>query len=230
MDIYVYSDESGVLDKVHNEKYVFGGIVFLDKESKDVWNRKYIKAERDVRRSGEYSQNCEIKACIISNKHKSKLYRSLNKCYKFGVVIEQKDVLSRIFENKKSKQRFLDYAYKRGLKNLFISLINKNIIDQTKVNNIFVFADEHTTATNGRYELRETLESEFKTGTYNYDYSKFFPPIFSGLNSVLVSYCNSNSTVLVRAADIVANNIYHKAVSGKIETDFSRNLYITKLP
>jgi hypothetical protein len=29
--------------------------------------------------------------------------------------------------------------------------------------------DEHTTATDGRYELREALEMELKIGPYNYD-------------------------------------------------------------
>ena len=27
MEIYVYSDESGVFDKVHNELFVFGGLI-----------------------------------------------------------------------------------------------------------------------------------------------------------------------------------------------------------
>lgn len=40
--------------------------------------------------------------------------------------------------------------------------------------NVFVYNDEHTTATNGRYELREGLEQEFKLGTYNMRYDKFF--------------------------------------------------------
>lgn len=229
VNIFVYSDESGVFDKVHNDIYVFGGVVFLDKENRDIYTRKYKKAENDIRKSGKYSKNKEIKACVITNKQKSKLYRSLNKCIKFGVVIDQTRILNQIFMNKKSKQRYLDYAYKIGLKRMFEDLITQGVINKDEVNSINIFVDEHTTATNGRYELREGLEQEFKTGTYNAEYNKYFPPIFTNLSGVDLRFCNSNSKILVRAADIVANNIYYKATTmGKIEQ--KNNLYITYLP
>ena len=35
MNIFVYSDESGVFDVVHNKIYVFAGRVFLSKEEKN---------------------------------------------------------------------------------------------------------------------------------------------------------------------------------------------------
>ena len=49
MQLYVYSDESGVFDKIHNDIFVFGGLIFLDKENKDIFARRYLKAERDIR-------------------------------------------------------------------------------------------------------------------------------------------------------------------------------------
>ena len=74
---------------------------------------------------------------------------------------------------------------------------------------IFVFPDEHTTATSGRYELHESLEKEFKIGMFNVDYSSFFPPLFQNLKELQVQYCNSANKPLVRASDIIANRIYH---------------------
>ena len=49
MNIFVYSDESGVFDKIHNNFFVFGGLLFLSKEERDVWNRKYIHTENTIR-------------------------------------------------------------------------------------------------------------------------------------------------------------------------------------
>ena len=46
MNIFVYSDESGVFDKVHNDIYVYGGIIFLSKEEKDNNVRKYLNVEK----------------------------------------------------------------------------------------------------------------------------------------------------------------------------------------
>lgn len=230
MNLFVYSDESGVFDKAHNEIYVYGGVIFLGKDSKEEYIRRYSAVEKVIRQSGGYPDRFELKACAIKNKEKSKLYRALNNCIKFGVVIHQEFVLDRIFESKKDKQRYLDYAYKIGLKKSFEALIAEGVIRTNEIDNIYIFSDEHTTATNGRYELREGLEQEFKNGTYNWTYDKFFPPIFVDLKSIDLQLCNSSGNYLIRAADIVANHIYHRAIIGDSTLYEKGNLYVYDLP
>lgn len=230
MNIFVYSDESGVFDSAHNDIFAFGGVVFLDKESKDINARKFINAENSLKASGKHNDSEELKACKISPKEKRKLFRSLNKVIKFGVVINQKDILPQIFNDKKSKQRYLDYAYKIALKRCFEKLIYQKVINSSDIENIYIFVDEHTTATNGRYELREALEQEFKYGTFNSTYNIFFPPIFPYLNSLDVAFCNSATKTLIRAADIVANRLHHDA-SNEIDDLYKKeNMYLIKLP
>ena len=46
MNIFVYGDESGVFDKEHNDIFVFGGLIFLNRESRDEEYRKFIHAEK----------------------------------------------------------------------------------------------------------------------------------------------------------------------------------------
>lgn len=113
--------------------------------------------------------------------------------------------MDRIFQSKKDKQRYLDYAYKIGLKKAFQSLIEEGIISARDVKRIHVYNDEHSTATNGRYELEQALEQEFKLGTYNQRYDSFFPPIFSDLRRIDLDFCPSDKVTLIRAADIIAN-------------------------
>ena len=233
MHIFVYSDESGVLDKVHNEVYVFGGIVFLSKEDRDVASRKYNKAERDIRISGGYARDVELKASVIGRSEKRKLYRSLNGCYKFGAVVEQSRVFDSIMADKKSKQRFLDYVYKMGVKRLLEELIRMGEVNPAEVEHMYFFVDEHTTSTNGIYELQETLESEFKRGAYAHDFTNYFPPLFPELKSLELKFCNSSKKTLVRAADIVANRIYHDMLSKITVEPFdgvNQKLYLTYLP
>ena len=141
---------------------------------------------------------------------------SLNNCIKFGAVIIQNKVSEHIFNNKKTKQRYLDYVYKIALKRTFEQLITQSIINPNDVNNIYVYTDEHTTANDGRYELHEALEIEFKIGTTNYVYMTYFPPIFKNIKNVDVKFLNSSSVTLIRAADIVANNIFYKATKSFI--------------
>lgn len=136
---------------------------------------------------------------------------------------------SRIFDNKKSKQRYLDDAFKIGLKRYLESLICTKEINADVVEHIFVFADEHTTATDGRYELREALENEFKIDTFNFGRNMFSPPVFPNIKDVQLRFCNSSSNLLVRAADIVANKVFHWARSG-CSVENKPDIFIHVLP
>ena len=230
MNIFIYSDESGVFDNVHNDYFVFAGIMFLSKEEKDVATHKYMKAEKTIRIIEEINdRNQEIKASSISNKSKGKLFRSLNQIEKFGVVIDEKRILQKIWLYKKSKQRYLDWAYKMALKKKFEYMIENGQLDPDSVENLYVFVDEHSTATDGKYELRESLEQEFKYGTYNLNFSHFYPPIFSNLKSVTLHFCNSSSQPLIRAADIVANKLFYWTNTGT-PVSMNPNFHIHRLP
>ncbi|CCK86418.1 Putative uncharacterized protein [Lactobacillus equicursoris DSM 19284 = JCM 14600 = CIP 110162] len=230
MDIYIYSDESGVFDAKHNRYFVFAGTVFLSKKDKEKWERLYLHNERTVRNSESLMPGEEVKATTVSNKSKNKLYRSLNRVEKFGIVISEKDVLDNIFDDKKSKQRYLDYAYKIGVKRKLQHLIDIGKIDPSKVRSIHFFVDEHTTATNGRYELREGLEQEFRIGTYNWKYTAFFPPIFPNLSILTLSFCDSRTKTLVRTADIVANRLFFCVITNKVPKMLRSNFQVVYLP
>lgn len=229
MDIYVYSDESGVFDVLHNDIYVFGGIIFLSKTEKDTQTQKYIGAEKNIRKSENASPNQELKAASLSNKSKSKLFKSLSSCEKFGVIIHQRLLNENIFLSKKAKQRYLDYAYKIAIKRKFQHLINTKKIDPHSVENIYFFIDEHTTATNGRYELRESMLQEFKEGMFTTNYQKFKPPIFPQLKNLTLCFRNSAQTALIRAADIIANRLYFCAKCHTPNLD-QTNFNIISLP
>lgn len=228
MNIFVYSDESGVFDKINEKNFIFGGLLFLDKESKELHNRKYLNVERIMRNTNGYETQ-ELKATVLSNKDKGKIFRSLNHCLKFGVVINLSEVNEDIFSHKKNKQRYLDYAFKIGLKRVFEQLISRGEIKNSDVKNLYIFCDEHTTATNGIYELREGLEQEFKCGTFNHNFNKFFPPLFPNIDGVDLNFCDSNKKALIRAADIVANRVYFHAKKENINI-IEEKVFITRLP
>ncbi len=228
MNIFVYSDESGVLDNRHQKWYVFAGIVFLSKEDRDNTNRKYISSEHKLRKS--YRDKSELKGNTLAIKHKRGLYRSLNHIKKFGVAINQSNIEKNVFNNKKSKQRFLDYTYKIGIKRFFEHYITTNKIKASEVENIFFFVDEHSTATDGQYELEEALRLELKIGRHNYNWNEYFPPLFPNAKNVSVQYCRSEKHTLVRASDIVANNLFYKLNNNKPLPTIDDNFIITYLP
>lgn len=230
MDIFVYSDESGVFDVVHNDFYVFGGVLFLSKADKDNVARKYRAIEKNIRNSENLKKEVEVKATSVRNKSKGKLYRGLNNCEKFGVIINQNKVHKNIFQSKKHKQRYLDYAYKIAIKRKFEHMIVTGQIDPLKVENIYFCVDEHTTATNGLYELRESMLQEFKDGMFTSDFVSFKEPIFPNLKTLDVKFCNSSKNTLVRAADIVANKLYYATVNANLEKLNKDKFNIIRLP
>lgn len=213
MHIYVYSDESGVLDKKHCRYFVFGGLVFLSKDERDLWSRKYVSAEKNISQAERIDRSQEVKASSISNESKSKLYKSLKKAERFGIVIRQEAVEDAFFVHKKTKQRYLDWAYKVAVKKKLEEMIRRKCFDPAEVTEITFMVDEHSTATNGIYELHEALEHELKIGTTNYDKNAFYPPLFPNLQDVKLQYCNSAKTTLIRAADIVANRLYYLSMA-----------------
>jgi hypothetical protein len=230
MDIFVYSDESGVFDVAHNEYFVFGGLILLGKEVKDRCERQYAHVEKVLRDVKGFAPDYELKATRLSNSEKNQLYRSLNSFYKFGVVINQKQLHSKVFENKKTKQRYLDFAYKIALKRALQNLINKGLLSIDDVETIHVYVDEHTTATDGRYELKEALEQEFKHGTFNYNYQYFFDPLFPKMKGIELKYCDSASVRLVRASDIVANKLYFLTNSNNLSSIKSDSFFVDFAP
>lgn len=212
MNIFVYSDESGVLDKAHNDYYIFGGLLFTSEDNRDDKSRQYIAAERNVRISEKIPAGKEVKASYISADSKRKLYHSISDTERFGVVISEKQLSNdALFSNPKTRQRYLDWAYKMAIKKKFEKMINDGILNPDEVEAISFLVDEHSTATDGRYELRESLEKEFKIGMWNFDYMTFHEPLFPNIKSVNLQYCNSSKKTLIRAADIIANHIFSLA-------------------
>jgi len=207
-----------------------GGVLFLSFDDKEIFTRKYIHAERTLRKTGKYKGISELKAAHIDNKDKGKLFRSTNQCFRFGTVINENKLLPQAFESKKSKQRYLDYAYKIGLKRYLEYLINSNVFDPNDVINLYLFCDQHSTATNGLYDLESSIYKEFRNGIYNYQYNIFHAAIMPKLEKVTVKYCDSTNTTLIRSADIIANRIYYFAQFEPGALTQDKNLFITSLP
>jgi hypothetical protein len=216
MTLFVYADESGVFDVEHNEYFAFGGVIVKTKEARDREVRKYRSVERSLGSSARRTAKGELKATTLSNKDKYKLYRSLGGTIRFAIIVEQKKVHERIFLDKKSKQRFLDYIFKVGLKRAFEVCIKDGFVSHDYDGSLVVRMDEHTTATNGRYELREALEEEFKRGAFNQTWNKYHPPLFENLKDVTLDLRDSCKDPLIRAADIVANRAYYHARKGSM--------------
>ena len=226
--IYVSSDESGVFDRQHEKLFVYGGIVCFSKKEKDDLMRHYENVEKSIAARCPDLDGIELKASNLPNAEKGSAYRSLNRFRKFALLVDPSRLRPEIFLSKRHKQRYLDFGYKMVLKRYFEMCVKKREFDPMDVEFIVVHCDQHSTATNGRYELEEGLRNEFKYGTFNQEWDCYFPPIFPNLSNLKVKFFDSRERSDVRAADIVANHFFHlfrtgaeKALSGLDENEFA---------
>lgn len=230
MNLFVYSDESGVFDRAHNQIYVFGGIICATKEKRDEYTRIYRGVEKQIYADKGIDPGTELKASVLDTSTKRRLYGSMKNAHKFGVVIDQQKVNGNVFNSKKSKQRYLDYAYKIAVKRKLQQLIGSGTLNARSIENIYFCLDQHTTATDGKYELREAIESELVNGTFNMDYSAFFPPLFKQRVCIDLRFYDSKDQPLIRAADIIANRLWHAAIGGKAKGLNDDKFKVTFLP
>ena len=50
MTIYIRADESGVFDPLHNDFFIFAGLIFLDKQEMELASRKVLSMEKKLRK------------------------------------------------------------------------------------------------------------------------------------------------------------------------------------
>ncbi|MDJ1648397.1 DUF3800 domain-containing protein [Mycoplasma phocimorsus] len=212
MNLFIYADESGVFDFKNNNYFVFAGLIFESKNERDRYINIYRLAEKEIRKSGEYKVNMELKANKIKYKYRYLIFRKLKNIKKFATIIKLTDLNVNLFKNKKTKQRYMDWAFKMGIKNCLKTSFNEHL---NEIQNINFYIDQHTTATNGRYELQESLETEFKIGNYSADGNHFIFPITQNLKSLTLKFLDSKHHVLIRASDIVANYVFNMLRKGK---------------
>ena len=220
--IYVFSDESGVFDQINNDTFVYAGIIFTDLQEKNLAERRYRSVETRLRKNVKYKTMPELKASKLDVKDKRNLLSSIkDKGYRFAVVIKQKQLSQKVFATPKTKERYLDWAFKLGLKEAVLRLISIGEIQSDENVMFHIEVDEHSTSTDGKYSLEEGILKEFRDGTQNWQDGKFFPPILPNLKSVKVQYRQSENTTLIRTADIIANRVYSVY---RPDTDYTEDL------
>lgn len=216
---------------MHEHYFVFGGFI-LDASKGEVSKLAslYKNIECTLRQKEEYKDIGELKANNLSNRDKRFAFSKMRSFFKFGVVVDLSKVLPRIFTDKKSKQRYQDFAYKIGVRKAFEHLIRIGVLSPEDDLTLHFFTDEHHTATDGRYELEEALLQEFKEGTYNFNFMKYYEPLFPNMRKLNLKMEDSTQSLLIRAADIVANRLYYEKERGSIRNLKGQNMYITLLP
>ena len=209
MKLYVYADESGAFDKVHNDIFVYGGVVLVGADAKADAEHRYAAMESRLRKAVPgLDDGSEIKASRLDMKSRKRMFTSLERPgrHQFAVIVDQKQLRDEVFDSKKRKQRYLDYALKRGVKSGILDAMKLQGVGPGDVDAISVVVDEHSTSTDGKYNLAESIDEELRCGMFSPTWRTFHPPVFgTWLPKIPVSYVDSSKVAMVRAADVTAN-------------------------
>lgn len=206
-EVIFFFDDSGVLHKNEPSGYfVYAGYVFTDRKELETARRKYIHSNKALKDS--LNRIDELKAANLSAKHKRSLFNSVKIYDSVAVVVEISRVYDYILADKKSICRYKDYILKRCVKSKIKTLISNGDISKNDDIKISIYIDEQLTATNGYYDLRDSIEEELMYGIVNFDYGIKHPHLFDSRVTVEIHYCDSSTNYMVQASDILANRIW----------------------
>ncbi|VTS33429.1 Uncharacterised protein [Streptococcus porcinus] len=205
------------------------GIALLRINPKNKAKSIYKKRVKQI--AGENNFDFELKASNLKDyNHRNSLYKVLRQELTFSVAIDNHYLKDYIVQDKKSRQRFKDYAISRIIKKLFNKLISHGYINCDDDIELFLNIDQQGFATNGLYGLGDGIFEELHEGIYNFSYGKFFKPILTGDFKVCTKSCVSENDYLIQAADILANRIWNSYTINDYNLRIIPNHTYLKLP
>lgn len=218
-DIYFFFDDSGVLHRNAPCKFfVYAGYVFSSREDLDRAKRKYINANKKLRESSKMTG--ELKAARLNPTQKRSLFNCVRECDSVSVAVDISRVYDHILNNKKSICRYKDYVLKLCVKRKLQDMIQSGVLSSADSINLHIYIDEQLTATNGYYDLRDSITEELQHGIANFNYGTTYPKVFDGEVRVSIEYCESKNNYMIQASDIIANRIW---TSYRVDTPGLRN-------
>ena len=214
--LYIYMDDSGKMS--HSEKCCsYGGVYFKNRSDRDNFKRIYIDIIKNSKcrfcenERNDCNNNCpEIKSSNTNPKFRRRIINLIKNsefAHSFATTIYNRDIPEDILNVKHSKGRRTDYYQKRVIKEIVKDLIDKKEIDPNKHLTLIIRIDESPRATNGKYNLEDSILEEFLYGITNFDYGCIFPPILYGGLKVDLQYVNSKKTSLVQASDFLVGYV-----------------------
>lgn len=215
--VYISLDDSGKLNK--NEKYlVYAGLYFTNQKVLEKFKAKYKNIRNDIAKKDSYSDIEELKGYTLKNNDRIRLLKFINKYETLALIVDNSKIeKEEILISKNAKGRYRDYIIKLLIKELFINLVAKKIIDPYKPIKLILNIDQESSKTNGRYNLDEGITEELAKGIINFNYGfKTAPIVFSKFEVHLYSQ-NSKDSIIIQASDIVANNVWRNLMKGKTE-------------
>ena len=215
-EVIFFFDDSGVLHKNAPSGYfVYAGYVFTSRDELNNARRKYINANKKLKKS--LGRSDELKAANLKPKHKRALFEAVKTYDSVAAIVEVSRVYDYMLNDKKSICRYKDYVLKRCIKNKLKRLIANGDIDKSKDIKIHIYIDEQLTATNGYYDLRDSIKEELQYGIVNFNYAVTHAHIFDGGVYVDIEYCDSSHNYMIQASDILANRIWSAYVKNDIK-------------
>lgn len=228
-EVIFFFDDSGVFHKnAPGHYFVYAGYVFTSREELDDAKRKYINANKKLKKA--LGRTDELKAANLSPNHRRSLFNAVKEYNSVAVVVDLNRVYDNVLANKKSICRYKDYVLKRCVKDKLKGLIADGMISKDEDVTISIYIDEQLTATNGYYDLRDSIKEELKYGIVNFDYGMIHHHLFNADVNVNIEYCNSSKNYMIQASDILANRIWSSYITHKQELREIDNLMTLTFP
>lgn len=229
-EIYINIDDSGVLH-INEKCCVYGGIVFIGKQSQDDFGRKYKKILNQIKcyycKSDKTKCHhiCpEIKDTNINKSHKRWLFNMIKKETCFAVIINNKKVNQNIMNDKNSRGRYRDYTQRILIKRVLSYLIKEGMINPKQPVKLVIRIDQQATSTNTNREFIEDIFKELTKGMLNLEYNKIHEPILFSKLEIDLKYVVSHRHISIQASDFIAGETRRTILSEKDKLEILKKL------
>ena len=224
--LYFFMDESGLLT-VNDPYFVYGGIWFTSQTEKNNFKRKYKSIIKDIKCKycsvfidmGLCLHVCpEIKSISLSNSDRRRILNLIkSNSNTFAVINDNGNTFNELLTNKSSRGRYRDYLIKRIVKRVCEHELRQDTIKANKHTHLVIQLDQHTTISNGYYNLNDSIHEELKIGVINYSYGTKFTPIFSADLTLDITHQDSKNNTCIQAADILVGTLRRWSISENIK-------------
>lgn len=212
--ILVYLDGAGNLhEKDAVPHFVLGGYYFLSENDRNYAKRSYIKKASSIRT--KIGHQGELKAKHLSFSYpneQTKLLKLMNKYDSLYAHVNIRRIRKK--ENitqKKDINNYKVYILTLLIRELFTELIRLERINSNQSLKLQIFIDQDKRASNGWYDLSESIRRELLVGKANNYYNQI-PPVFESEKppmEIKVQQFDSKCEPLGQAADMLVNRIWN---------------------
>ena len=205
-EVFAYVDEAGALS-ARNQDFFYGGVMFFSRKECDRTSRRYNAAESEYRREFSVSRRTRELKGRRGPQLRHRLLSVLEGSFPFGIVLRREHAPESLYRSGRHACQYLDHLLVMAIDEALraASMFRRCSIDD--VSRLSLTLDQYPRAKGCEDGLKRKLEMHLSEGFYGPEPTRYNEPVLPNLDDLDVTYADSRTCTLVRAAGVVVTEL-----------------------